>query len=550
MTTPPRAPSATRSSADHASLTGTGLLLRLMLRRDRLRLGLWVLGIGLMSFYVANAVQAIVADEAELIQMAGIFADPVGRLMTGPAYGMAEPTFERFYAAGYVLFIYLLTALMSIFTVVRHTRGEEQSGRAELLRANVVGRHATLAAALMLVLLANLLAAILVLLGALSGGFAPAGSLLVAGSGSSVGIFFAAAGAVAAQLTESARTASGLAGSLLGLSYLIRMGGDMAAAGGTALSWFSPLGWSQQTAPYVEDRWWPLALLLVLALAGVAWALKLSTRRDLGAGLLPARPGPARARASLGTPVGIAAHGLRSGLRGWGIALVLCGAMFGGYARTMMEAADDLPEQFQQVFTGEDLMLGYLAYMGVFLAIFVAAAGVSGVAHMRREEAHGRAELLLTAPLGRRGWMTAHLTVLLGGLALILLLVGLSTGGAAAAVLREDSGQHFADLLLASLHQGPAVLAVVGMTAAAFGWAPRFTGVVGFSLVGWAAVMTNFGQLLDLPELLHEVNIFSHLAQYPVEPIAWAPVLWLSGLGIGGILLGLLGWQRREINAV
>ena len=37
---------------------------------------------------------------------------------------------------------------MAILLVVRHTRAEEETGRAELVGAGVVGRHAPLAAAL------------------------------------------------------------------------------------------------------------------------------------------------------------------------------------------------------------------------------------------------------------------------------------------------------------------------------------------------------------------------------------------------------------------
>lgn len=529
-------------------LTGTGALLRFMLRRDRVRLSLWVLGIGLMSLYVATAVQALVADEEELTQMAGLFADPVGRLMTGPAYGMESPTFERFYAAGYVLFIYILTALMSLFSVVRHSRAEEASGRAELLRANVLGRHAPLTATLLLVLLANAAAAALVLLSALSAGFALNGSVLVAASTAAVGVLFAAVAALASQLTETSRSASALTGSLLGLSYLIRMIGDMAAVEGTAMSWLSPLGWAQQTAPYVQDRWWPLLLSLALTIAAVAGAYGLSTRRDVGAGLLPSRLGRARAGTWLGTPLGIAAHTLRGGLLGWGIAVILCGALFGGYAQSMVDAAGDLPEEFRRFFTGESLMLGYLAYMAVFLALFVAAAGVSGVQQLRGEEKHGRAELLLSAPVSRAGWLGAHLAVLLTGLAIMLVLMGLATGAAAVTVLQDPSGGHFSDILLASLHQGPAVLAVVGLTLAVYGWAPRIAGMVGWTLVGYAAFMTNFGQLLDLPAVLHEFNVFSHLGQFPVEAVEWGPVLGLSVIGIGGLLLGFTGWRRREIN--
>ncbi|MBO0594649.1 hypothetical protein I2485_05005 [Nesterenkonia sp. E16_7] len=540
--------SATTGAA-RTSLVGTGVLLRFMLRQDRVRLSLWVVGIGLMSFYVANAVQALVTDEAELAQMAGLFADPVGRLMTGPAYGMESPTFERFYAAGYVLFIYILTALMSIFTVVRHTRAEEASGRAELLRADVLGRHATLTAALLLVLLANASAATLVLLGALSGGFALEGSMLVAASGAAVGLLFAAVAALAAQLTETSRAASGLTGALLGLAYLIRMVGDMAAVRGTALSWFSPLGWSQQTAPYVEDRWWPLLLCLALAAAAVLGAFGLSTRRDLGAGLLPSRLGRAQARPRLSTPLGVATHTLRGGLRGWGAAVILCGALFGSYAQSMVDTAASLPEEFRSFFAGETVLLGYLAYMAMFLALFVAAAGVGGIQQLRGEEKHGRAELLLSAPLSRTRWLGAHLTVLLGGLGIMLALTGLATAAAAVTVLHGDTGAYFSDILWASLHQGPAVLALVGLTLAAYGWVPRFAGLLGWLLLGYAAVMTNFGPLLDLPEIFSELNVFGHLAQYPVESVRWSPVLWLSGIGTAGILLGFTGWRRRAINS-
>ncbi|WP_300344068.1 hypothetical protein [Nesterenkonia sp.] len=533
--------------ASESTLHDTWTLLRFMLRRDRIRLTLWVLGIGVMAFYFANAIQGIAEDEAELAQMAGMFTDPVGRLMTGPAFGMDEPTFERFFSAGYVLFIYILIALMSVFTLVRHTRAEEQTGRAELVRANVVGRHATLTAALLLVAAANAATAVLVCLAALVGGFDPAGTVLVAAAGAGVGLFFSGAAAITAQLSESSRGASGMAGGLIGLSYVIRMGGDMAEQGGNALSWFSPLGWSQQTAPYVEDRWGPVLLLIGGAALLVLLGYWLSTKRDVGASLMPTRPGRRDARPALGTPVGVAARVLRGGLRAWGIALVLSGMMFGGYAQALVDAAGDLPEEFAQIFTGESIMLGYMACMAVFMALFTAAAGVSALTQMRGEEVRGRAELTLSAPVGRTGWLAAHLSVLLVGLALILVLVGLGTAAAAVAVL-EDDGDYFGELLLATIHQGPAVLAVVGIVVALFGWFPRAASLVGWLIIGYCAFMTNFGRLLEVPELMHDANLFGHLAEYPVEEVSWTPVLVLTGLGLVGILIGFVGWNRREIN--
>ncbi|WP_258933506.1 hypothetical protein [Nesterenkonia pannonica] len=145
--------------ARRSTLVSTGTLLRLMLRRNRVYTPAWVLGIALMGFYVAHAIQIVAETDQELANLTTMFTDPVGRMMTGPAFGMDAPTHERFFAAGYVLFIYILTALMSVFTVVRHTRAEEQSGRAELVRSNAVGRHAILTATLVLVTAANIIAA-------------------------------------------------------------------------------------------------------------------------------------------------------------------------------------------------------------------------------------------------------------------------------------------------------------------------------------------------------------------------------------------------------
>lgn len=53
-----------------------------------------------------------------------------------------------------------------------------------------------------------------------------------------------------------------------------------------------------------------------------------------------------------------------------------------------------------------------------------------------------------------------------------------------------------------------------------------------------------------MPDLLIELNLFGHLAEYPVEDFRWTPVLVLSAVGAAGVGLGLVGWNRREVNRV
>ena len=69
-----------------------------------------------------------------------------------------------------------------------------------------------------------------------------------------VGFFFAAVAAVTAQLASTGRAASGLAGAVLGASFLVRAIGDVNE---TNLSLVSPIGLGQGTRPYDGDRLWP-----------------------------------------------------------------------------------------------------------------------------------------------------------------------------------------------------------------------------------------------------------------------------------------------------
>jgi ABC-2 type transport system permease protein len=157
----------------------------------------------------------------------------------------------------------VIVGLISLLTVIRHTRTEEETGRRELLGATVVGRHAGLAAALAATFGANLVLAALVALGMLSQDLPASGSLALGLELAAAGWIFAAVGAVAAQLTDSAAGARAIAISALGAAYLLRVVGDLSgqAGGGLSwLSWLSPIGWAHRIRPYGDERWWLLAL--------------------------------------------------------------------------------------------------------------------------------------------------------------------------------------------------------------------------------------------------------------------------------------------------
>nr|BFE73569.1 hypothetical protein GCM10020092_068700 [Actinoplanes digitatis] len=268
-------------------MTGTLGLLRFMLRRERFGLPWWLLGATLLVLIQSTQSQTLYGTPEALEKLRhSIGGNTAVIAMSGPtrlldAIG-GEVVFEI------LGFVSIVVALMSMFLVGRHTRAEEETGRAELLRSARVGKRAPLAAALSLAALANLAVAVLVFAATAGTGLPVGGSLLFGLATAAVGITFAALTALAAQVFENARAVYGAVALVLGAAYVLRAAGDV---GNGALSWASPIGWSQRTFPYTGDRWWPLLLALCTSALLVAGAVALLGHRDFGADLVPPRPG-------------------------------------------------------------------------------------------------------------------------------------------------------------------------------------------------------------------------------------------------------------------
>ena len=309
-------------------LAGTSALIRLILRRDRIPLPIWILWLTIVPIFTA-------ASFAELYPTAverQAFADTVG---SNPAlvvlYGPLFDSSVGGLTAWRMGIVPVFVALFSLLTVIRHTRTEEEAGRRELLGATVVGRHAPLAAALIVTVAANLVLAALLALGMIIQDLPAAGAISFGLAFATAGCVFAAVAAVVAQLTEGAGAARGIAISILGLAFLLRAAGDIGGddSGWSWLSWASPIGWAQQVRPFADERWWVFALAVGAFVVLAAAAYALSSRRDVGSGLLAPRPGPATASPYLRSPLALAWRLHRGLLLGWTAVFFVMGAVFG-----------------------------------------------------------------------------------------------------------------------------------------------------------------------------------------------------------------------------
>jgi ABC-2 type transport system permease protein len=297
------------------SLAGTGALARLILRRDRVVLPLWVAVLALLPVSIANTLKDLYPTAAERQAYLDIVtANPALGALYGRAFGSDVGALTAWRLGGTILLI----GLASLFTLIRHTRAEEAAGRRELLGATVVGRQASLFAALLVAFGANLLLGTVVSTSLIAYGLPAAGSVAFGLSWAMFGWAFAAVAAVAAQVTEGARAARGISITILGLCFVLRAAGDAGGKDGpTWLPWLSPFGWAQRVRPFADERWWIFALFLgFIAVLGAA-AFALSARRDLGSGFLPARLGPAAASPWLRSPLALAWRLQRGSLLAW-----------------------------------------------------------------------------------------------------------------------------------------------------------------------------------------------------------------------------------------
>jgi ABC-2 type transport system permease protein len=535
-------PGTVAPTARAGSLVGTVALTRLALRRDRVRLAIWIVVLVALTLFSAQSVIGLYPDGeglAEYKALAGSNQAVVA--MGGPTHGIetigGRIAFETWYVG-------IAAALMALFAVVRHTRGDEEAGRAEVVRATVVGRHAPSVAALAVGSLASLAVGAGSTASLLLLDLDPTGSVVLGASFAALGIVFAAIGLLAAQVVEHARAASGLAVAVLGASFVIRAVGDVAENGA---SWASPIGWMMATQPYAGDRWGPILLSLVVAGAVAAGALALEGRRDVGAGLVAPRPGPATATAGLGRPVGLAWRIQRGATAGWAAGIALGAIAMGSIADSADDFVGDnegLEDYFAQV-AGADLTDLYLATIVTYMALLVGGYAVQAVLRLRTEETAGRAEAVLATGTSRLRWAGGHLTIAIGGAAALLGLSGLGAG-VAHALTTGDAGQ-VPRLLAAGLVPLPAVLVVIGAATLLWGVAPRATGAV-WGLVAGCAVLAMFGAVLDLPQWVLDLSPFTHVPQVPAAPVDWLPIGVMTALGLALVGAGLWGLGRRDVG--
>lgn len=534
-------------------MRGAWVLLRFQLRRERWILPVWIVGIIGLLAAAGTAVAREFGGDQERFALAAVAAgNPAFLFLRGLPDGSETGALVFFQTFA---FLAVLTGLMNVFAVVRHTRADEERGRSEQLAATPIPRTSELATALVVALLANLALALGSLIVCLALGFGVSASVVTGLAVGSVGVAFAGLAAVCAQIAPSPRGANGLGAGLVGAAYLVRGIGDALGTATDAThvdpSWISrlsPIGWAQASAPFSDADGYPLLVPIVLGIGAATLALAIRSHRDLGTSMVPETAGrPAWRRPSA---LRLAFRQQRASILGWAVGGAILGSFAGLLAPLVAEAVksnDALADLIGRLVPGLQVDTGTLftiALLGI-AGLLATAAGVQTLIRMRGDEAEDRAEALLSARLSRARWLgwqvlTAAVAVL--GVALV---AGLSAG-ISLTLAHRDVGQLWTALGMVFVEL-PAGSVFVGLTALAFAVVPRATIAMGWGLLVIGLALGQLGDLLGIPEWLQVISPFSHVPAVPLEPVDPIPMVILLAITAGLLVGAVFALRRRDI---
>ncbi|WP_411733778.1 ABC transporter permease [Paeniglutamicibacter sp.] len=451
-------------------------------RRERVLLPFWILGIAFLGLVTASAVSTQFGDETDRTAIIAVAAaNPAFLFVRGLPDGTSLGAVVFF--QGYA-FTAVLAGLMSTFLVIRHTRADEELGRAELIGSTTHRRAASLGSTLLLGTAANLVLAAAVATGFVAARLPVVGSVTAGAAVGAVGLFFVALSAAVAQVMPSGRSANGAAAGLVGAAYLLRGVGDafgipsadLTQVTGHWLSLLSPIGWGQRSRPFSVAEPTPLLVLMGAAVLLAVASMLIRSRRDLGASLLPERAGKEHAGLGGTSLLGLAWRLQRPAFIGWCVVAAALGGIAGGFGPVVTDAvsgSDTLRELIGRLIPGsraEIIDVFTTALLGI-VGVLAAAAGIQTILRLRVEEVEGRAELLLSTARSRARWLGANTVLAAASVAAVALVAG---SAAAISLSLTASGNRPPGLMLgAALAHVPAAIVFLSATAVAFAIAPQ-----------------------------------------------------------------------------
>jgi ABC-2 type transport system permease protein len=454
----------------------------------------------------------------------------------------------------YKCFVFLTTfgAVWALLAATRLLRLEEDTGRWQLVLAGrtrapraTIATLTGLGAAIAVVFAGT---AALTLLAARDDRvhFGTGESMLYALSIVVAPAVFAAVGALTSQLGRTRRVATGLGMAALGAAFLVRMVADSAASNRWLL-WATPFGWTELMRPFTENNAWPLvpaAASVVVLAGGAAW---LSSRRDVGAGLLAGRDSAPARRVGLRSPARLVTRLELPVLTAWCVGAAMTGFAFGIVVKV---ATGQLPDSLRDTLTKFGVR-GTFAnqYFGVgflIVAAVVAMLPAGQVGGTADEETSGRLVHVLVQPVRRATVFASRLALA----AVAVVLAGLFSGvGAWLGAKSQGYDAGIARMAGAGLNVVPSALVALGIGAVLLAVAPRRAAAAVYVVVVASLVFDLLGSMVENLRWTEHLSLFHYMALAPAQDVAGSTVAVTLAVAIVLCGAATLLFRTRDLQS-
>ncbi|MDQ0352244.1 ABC-2 type transport system permease protein [Alkalibacillus filiformis] len=517
------------------------------MKQDRVRIPVWIISFLIMTVTTATLFESLYPSAEDRMQLAHSVVNPAITALLGPAYGVDNYDVGAILAHQMLLLTAVVVAVMSILIVTRHTREDEEDGRAELISSLPVGRLSNVTSTLLVQLIVYITLSLfigLVLVSINIPSITVEGSFLYGAALGVTGFLFAAVTAVMAQLSETARGTMGLSFAVMLTFYLIRAIGDVSY---DPLSWFSPLGWMLESRVFVENNWWMILLMFAVAFLIAMIAMYLNAIRDVGAGLLPSKPGKPHASKWLKSPLGFTIRMQRTSIIAWTIGMFVFGATYGS---VLVETDTYVAEiEIMAQMLGEDLGTGFelieqfIVMLGAIISIVATIPMILSMYRLSKEEKNNRIEQVVATTLSRRKLIGSYLLTAL--IISVLIMASAAFGMALAGALTLDE-LAFSTAFNAIIVYLPATWVMIGLAALCVGLG-KWKGLTWLYL-GYAFIVIYLGGILEFPSWMKSLSPYELVPGLPVEEMNWSALFGLIMMTILLIVISLQLYANRDLK--
>lgn len=448
----------------------------------------------------------------------------------------------------------IIGAIWALLASTRTLRGEEQSGRWELLLSGqTTARRATIN------VLAGLGFSLAVFYVVLAIAFIGIGSIHNIGYGVLPALYFAltvvvgtalfmAVGAVTSELMPTRARAVSAASILFGICYLIRAMAD--TTGAVWLQNFTPLGWVEKLQPLNGSNYIWLVPIIALTLLLCLTAIWLSGRRDLGDSTFADNDTAKPHYKLLGSPVAMAIRLTRGASIAWLIGVAIVAYAFGALTKAVVTAFNQSAslEKALKSLAHAGQVSAATSFLGVaffLVMLLVMSYTANAVGSIREDEAEGYLDNLLVRNVARLRWLWGRVALIATVILIAGLLAGISTW---ASIERQHLGITFGSIMQSGLNVIAPAIFTLGVGVLFLGIRPRLTTIAAFGIIAWSFLVSMVSSGIKVNHWVQDTSVLQHVTLAPAVNPDWRSNIIMIGLGIALCVVGSVMFNSRDLE--